>query len=148
MNTEPGPDCETFKRVGLRLADAIGTSIKEADEKINWILQQGERHDIRWAAEQMEAGHAVLDPEGVQLQLMHGMIAEKDGSDHAFSATNLLATDWELVEQPAQPTERKCGECRRFEPGKASLYHDTCYRNYSLRIHRESVACKDWECLS
>jgi hypothetical protein len=102
--------------------------------------------DIRWAAEQMKAGHKVKRKDGINIySLGKDERILKDGRHCLIYLRQLLATDWELV-QP-EPAERKCGNCKQWlaRDKRAYLEFDTCRHDYALRVHRESIACKDFE---
>lgn len=106
-------------------------------------------HDIRWAAEQMSDDQPIKMGQWILYKYQDRIMIKGPGYTEprpwAPTITEALATNYELVDEPAQPVERKCGDCEHLEPRRANQYYDACHHNYSLRIHRESVACKDFE---
>ncbi|KKK84090.1 hypothetical protein LCGC14_2786870 [marine sediment metagenome] len=103
-------------------------------------------HDIRWAAEQLANGKPVHGQgEPLRSRGPDYVIQGYDGP-FRFTPEELLATNYKLVKSEPAEIERKCGDCEHWScTTVAAKYWDTCSAKSAVRIHRESIACKDFE---
>lgn len=176
----------------MKSCDTCGQPCDGKHDCPAWIENLPELvHDIRWAVEQMNADRRVRRPgwEGDTYWYLSENLFVRTGPNNkspTLNAENMLATDYELADEPAQPdtdvlcpncrsilyakglkvveddrltqdeidaldipigyesaqpADRKCGECKHL---KARMT-DYCGLCKVIRIHRESVACKDFE---